>query len=174
MELNKLYKVDADILPKNLKSYYNKVRLEDRHKVLNSYIHNIMEGRPGPGLFWIVPDKDRVHNLMLFAEYYQKYDDHETLWREVVSGIVLNHFGIVNEEFKDLFDASPRGRLEIGEEIGKWLIGFGGDYPEGWNEDKLLERLRVLRKDARIEYDADHWKANDENHQIAMNILYKK
>ena len=119
------------------------------------------------GLFWIVPEAGGWV-LLLFSD--RDFSDHESLWREVASKRIIGHSNAQSDEFKELFDAFPRGRLETGEAIGKWMVGFGGDYPQGWNEAKLLERLKVARGDVEIEYD-DHWKANDVNHQIAMKIL---
>jgi hypothetical protein len=134
----------------------------------------ILEGRPGPGLFWIVPMKGRSWILMLFSEHSRKFDDHGSLWREVVANTILNHFQITDtakiDKFKELFDAFPRGRLEVSNEIGKWLVGFGGDFPTGWDENKLLERLKILRQDTEIEYD-DHWIADPTQKQFAMQIL---
>lgn len=171
MKLNISFKISSNVLPEGLKRYHDKVRIEDRHKVLNSYLSTILEAKARPGLFWIVPTKSGEWVLLLFHEYYEQYDDHESLWRNVVSDLVLDSFGMSSSEnFKELFDAFPRGRVEIGTKLGEWLVGFGGDYPDGWDEDRLLSRLGMLPSRTEIEYD-DHWRHDHINATMAMKIL---
>jgi len=134
------------------------------------YTTLITEAIGGPGLFWIVPNREGGHTLLMFSEY--QISDHGTLWRTIAADFVLNHFRITNKKmidrFKDLYNAFPRGRVEAGDKKGEWFIGFGGDYPIGWNEEKLLERLKTPRPTIFID---DFWKTDPTNTEIALKIL---
>lgn len=165
--LNDVFKINEKILPNKLRSFYDKINQESREGLLESFLAPILEARRNPGLFWIVPNEEGKYILLFYDEYRYKYPDHVSLWKEVASNFICNHYNVENtDNFKECFDCFPRGRLEVGEKPGTWMIGFGGDYPEGWDEEKLRQNLKILDNYS-VEYD-DHWIAQGTNEAISF------
>jgi hypothetical protein len=85
---------------------------------------------------------------------------HLELWNKHVAPLVADHFGLDPNKLLDLYDAFPRGRMEVADKLGEWRIGIG-EYPPGWDEGKLLSRLKVNKANCSIEADV-HWATNTE------------
>jgi len=134
----------------------------------------LLEERAQEGLFWILPTPFGSWKRVLIP--YGRLDNHEEIWRETLAEVVLTThqqnatLGDRFLKFRELFDAYPRGRIENDEEPLKWVIGFGGDYPPEWNEERLMKSLKVGPTNARVEVE-DHWKAGDEHRREADQIL---
>ena len=130
---------------------------------------------PTPTLFWILPmpeDKEGWMILTFPKKDYPLNQDHISLWKDVIAKIILAVFGREAglSEIQPLYNAYPRGRLEQGKEDDTWWIGFGKDYPEGWDEARLLEKLGVTAQNCTFDYD-QHWKANPNARMEADLIL---
>jgi len=175
MKIDSLYEdISPNLLPKGLKHFHNHLKEEARARFRQTYIALLKEGAPHEGMFWIVPDKADQWALLFFAESHFHFLDHPTLWKEVAADIVLDRFGAQHHPdagyFRRLSAAYPRGRLETDNQPLKWRIGFGGDYPPGWNEERLMRRLGVGPVNAVMEYD-EHWKAIPDSRRLADQIL---
>lgn len=109
----------------------------------------------------VIPNRDNIWYLAFFPEHQYRNMDHESLWDVHVVPLIADQFKIDPNKLLGLFEAFPRGRLEIGDSIDTYRIGFGGDYPPGWDENKLFSRLKVSKNKCDLEID-DHWEVNQE------------
>lgn len=122
------------------------------------------------GLFWLLPKDNNQYYLAFFPE--DQYGDvtHDDLWNNHVASLIASHFGVNTELLKGLYRAFPRGRLELGDTMGQWRIGCADEYPEGWDRDKLYQRLRVLPQNTSYETD-EHWLSDKEDNIKIKNLL---
>jgi hypothetical protein len=140
----------------------------------------LREDKAQIGLFWIIPTKDGQWEMLhIPTEYFKTNWDHDHVWRDVVAGMILQSFNKKSDVFKSLFEAFPRGRMEEGDvplhpseqrPMHWWVIGFGGDYPPGWNEDRLRRTLGVGPINSEIELH-EHWHSKPNVRKMAHLIL---
>jgi hypothetical protein len=168
MKLNTLYNdISPHLLPPGLKRYHDSIVESSKGSVRRSYMVCITESRPIPGLFWIVPD---VEGWTMLFWPDDDTRDHQSLWVDV-SKIVADRIAAKEADlakFGELFDAYPRGRTDHVHSV-ELTIGFGGDYPQGWDESKLKRELK-LKPDTTIEID-DHWTHSKESRILANRLL---
>ena len=176
MKLKMLYEMSINALNKErgLYKFCNKIKPDRINNVLYSYHKIIFESRTGEGIFWILPNKDGVFYLAFFPEeHYGDNLDHESLWNKHVVPLIGDQFNIDSIKINNLFEAFPRGRLELGDSIDTYRIGFGGDYPPGWDENKLFERLKVSKDNCELEID-EHWEAKPKHLAILKSLINRR
>jgi hypothetical protein len=64
--------------------------------------------------------------------------------------------------------------LEQARDPLTWWIGFGGDYPPGFNADKLMSRLGVGPANCTFDENTQHWLADKDARVKADQILGRK
>jgi len=183
MKLESLYsKLPPEVWPIGLRRIYEEHTSESvKSNLQATYSAVLLEAKASEGLFWIVPDKEGW-TLLHFPRNYFHQSNHIELWREVAADIVLKAWdktGGAGSVFYELYRAYPRGRL-VAEDIGspsyqkgyRWWIGFGGDYPPGWDDEKLLRRMGVGPKNTQILIDK-HWLADPKQRREADAILHE-
>jgi hypothetical protein len=113
-------------------------------------------------LFWLIPD-DLGWRALLFN--HDTFDSHAILWKARVAEVIAKAAGrTATPAFKELYDAYPRGRILKAD---AWTIGYGGDLPSGWTEEKLQSALGV-KGTIRT---SEHWKANPAHRKLADEFL---
>ena len=179
MRLKMLYEMSINALSKDRGLYKlcNKMRPEKVDNILFLYYKTIFESRTDEGIFWILPNRDGIYHLAFFPDHQYDTDDlhilmHEDLWNRHIAPLIGDQFNIPQNKLKNLYAAFPRGRLEAGDSVGTYRIGFGGDYPPGWNEKQLFQRLKVHKGNCGLEID-EHWKVNPKHLQIFKSLLKK-
>jgi hypothetical protein len=170
--LEDTYDVHPSLLPEELKRLHDKMKTEDQQSFRRTYAV-LFEEKATDGLFWVVPDGKGAWRTIFFSRnHFSLYQEHKALWRAHAGRLVATSFGKEpTDEFLELYNAYPRGRLvSIPNEFNKWWIGFGKDYPAGWNETKLMSSLGVGTANSSFEY-GSHWTANTQSRKIADDFL---
>lgn len=170
--MKKIYDITLEGLDKNrgLYRFCKQITEAGRKRTLNSYLTQIFEGRSGPGLYWLLPNKNNQYYLAFFPEEQYGEITHDKLWDKHVSPLIASHFKIKPELLTGYYEAFPRGRLEVGEKIHTWMVGCADEYPTGWNKEKLYQRLKVLPQDTAYEVDG-HWLTDKEQYLKIKTIL---
>jgi len=169
MKISSLYgDINPKFLPEELKKFHNDIPVTNeraRKGIRATYLTTLLEARATEGLFWLVPDGETWRPLFFEAEYF-KQDSHAIIWNEMAAEIVAKAYGKeADDKFKKLYAAYPRGRVI---EMDGWVVGFGGDLPPGWTDERLKSALNVWNGTTRV---GNHWIHDPSHRKLADEFL---